>query len=88
MLNRKKKDEPEMIEVTSYSDEELKSIEGAQPEQELFSEAPWKGTVNVYICNTCTHCTMKKDDIILHVVSHFPEAERSAMLDKLLKENK
>lgn len=94
MLNPKKKNEEsqERTEITSAADSEVKATteyESALPEpSEAYSTAQWRGTLNVYICNICMHCSMHEDDMKIHVVSHYPEAQRAGILDKLVKENK
>lgn len=57
-----------------------------KPEVKQFEKVLWKGIVPVYRCMTCGHCENKKDDIILHAVSHAPEKERSKLFEKLVKE--
>jgi len=54
-----------------------------------FTEFLWKGVLPGYRCSTCSHCESgagSKDRIILHILNHEPEAERNALLDKLIKE--
>ena len=93
MLDRKKKFrdevppediETEKIDVTSLSDTEPKSIDA--PAQPLYQKVHWKGNTYTHVCTKCFTNIFDQDDMILHVVKHFPDSQQPAMLDKLLKE--
>lgn len=51
-----------------------------------FEKRQWAGAKDVYHCNFCGEDRDKKDEIILHILDHAPEKDRSALLDKLTKE--
>jgi hypothetical protein len=51
-----------------------------------FTILPWKGGLEVYRCLQCSLDSVSKDDMALHIVSHAPEAERSLLLDQIMKE--
>ncbi len=52
----------------------------------LYRPAMWAGTVPTFRCETCGSCEPDEGNIILHVLSHVPENERDALLEKLTKE--
>jgi hypothetical protein len=51
-----------------------------------FTEHLWKGKVRVWRCVRCGHNENTRDDIVLHVVAHYPVAERTSALERLMKE--
>jgi hypothetical protein len=54
---------------------------------EHFSRVLWKETLEVFKCETCGDNRNDIDEIRLHVLTHYPEDEREAMLEVLLQEN-
>jgi hypothetical protein len=48
----------------------------------LYIPVMWAGVREVFKCQTCLHCADTKDEMITHA----PEGEKSALLEKLLKE--
>lgn len=56
-----------------------------QPAKEYYTLQSWKGKVDVYMCSQCAACITKEDDMILHVVGHYPEPEKSRLLDELVQ---
>jgi len=46
----------------------------------------WAGVKEVYSCTKCKWQEDKKDDAILHYLSHYPKEERNTILDRLVKE--
>ena len=74
---------------------------GAKPEVKIYKkrkvavevkkEAPykvlmWAGVKEVYACTKCKWQEDKKDDAILHYLSHYPKRDRNKILDNLIKE--
>jgi hypothetical protein len=46
----------------------------------------WAGVKKVYACTKCDWQEDKKDDAIMHYLSHFEREERDTILDILVKE--
>jgi len=61
----------------------------AEPSDEpTFVTRRWKGVLDVYECQVCFRQFNLRDDVILHVVAHYPEAEQETALDRFMKEYK
>jgi hypothetical protein len=63
-------------------------VEDVKPEarREFWQVTSWKGVKNVLKCKNCGHCEDDKDQMILHVITHFPKSEQEEMFNKLVKE--
>ena len=46
----------------------------------------WAGVKTVYVCRSCGRQEDDEDDMILHILSHFPENEKESLLNILIKE--
>lgn len=51
----------------------------------LWTETLWAGVKPVLKCEVCGEFRDSEDEIILHVVSHYPEDQRNQILDQLVK---
>jgi len=47
----------------------------------------WAGVKDVYMCKMCGEYRDSKDDMITHIVDHYPTNEQNQILDQLVKEN-
>ena len=79
--------EPEIIETVT----EKAIVIDVKPEarREFWEVTKWKGVVDVLKCRNCGHCESgedKKDQMILHVITHFPKSEQDKLFNKLVKE--
>lgn len=97
-MARTKKDKPEKVE--EKQDEQpveaeikaQKDVEAAAPPQEVekkktyFDVLMWKGVKEVYRCAECGRQHDHKDDLILHIINHYPPDKRMAVMNELLKE--
>jgi hypothetical protein len=57
--------------------------------REFWEVTKWKGVMDVLKCKNCGHSESgedKKDQMILHVITHFPKSEQNKMFEKLVKE--
>jgi len=62
-------------------------IKYVKPVQEKpYTVRMWAGVKEVYACTKCDWQEDKKDDAVLHYLSHYPKNERSQILDRLVKE--
>ncbi len=75
--------EPEKIEAKAPE-----SVQETKPAEEkvYYTKEYWKKDIYVYRCAVCGHCENKKDNIILHVLTHVPECDKNKVLDILAKE--
>lgn len=68
----------------------LKVAVKAEPEvkeSHTFSVVDWKGKVKVFVCETCNFSTStSRDDMVLHIVGHYPESMQESVLTELMKE--
>ena len=71
-----KKPEPKKVEPV---------VKKAEPKKPLFTEVKWKGIKKVYRCEKCGWNEDTKDQMILHVLEHFPVPEREKILERLVK---
>ena len=75
----------EMIDVSSHSDKPgTKFTPGIL--RPLFLPTLWNGILPTFRCESCGYCDESKDEMILHVLTHVPERDRNALLDRLTKE--
>jgi hypothetical protein len=77
---------PEIETVT-----EKAIVADVKPEarREFWEVTKWKGVMDVYKCKNCGHSESgedKKDQMILHVITHFPKSEQDNLFNKLVKE--
>ena len=77
---------PEIEAVT-----EKAIVADVKPEvrREFWEVTKWKGVMDVLKCKNCGHSESgedKKDQMILHVVTHFPKSEQEKLFNKLVKE--
>jgi hypothetical protein len=92
MLDRKKKireelplpEDVEKIEVTTHQDKQPVFIDG--PMKKPYTKALWKNDTYTYVCNECQVNYSDEDDMIMHVIKHYPLADQSSVMDKLIKE--
>lgn len=54
------------------------------PPTKPYERVMWKNVVPVFKCSSCGHCENIEDDVIMHVLTHAPEAGRDKLLDKLM----
>jgi hypothetical protein len=54
--------------------------------REYWQVTTWKGVKDVLKCKNCGHFEDDKDQMILHVITHFPKSEQEKMFNKLVKE--
>lgn len=82
-------DKKESIEVTEAAQApfEEEVHEFAEPIEEKADYEPrsWKDVLIVYHCNHCGTDMTSEDNMKLHIVKHYPEAEQNSVLDKLTK---
>ncbi|PKO03042.1 MAG: hypothetical protein CVU43_04485 [Chloroflexi bacterium HGW-Chloroflexi-5] len=78
-------DEPEYVEQV---EEPVKTESSKQPEDTskpvLWEEVTWAGVKKVFRCVKCGEFRDTKDDMIMHVVSHFPEEKQNQIFDQLV----
>jgi len=79
--------EPAIIETV----EQKAIVADVKPEvrREYWVTTKWKGVMDVLKCKNCGHCESgddKKDQMILHVITHFPKSEQEKLFNKLVKE--
>lgn len=51
-----------------------------------FTREMWKGVKEVFKCARCGQFRNTRDEMIEHVLLHFPKSEQESILEKLLKE--
>jgi hypothetical protein len=83
------------IEATPVMDIETVTekaiVADVKPEvrREYWEVTKWKGVMDVLKCRNCGHSESgedKKDQMILHVITHFPKSEQEKLFNKLVKE--
>jgi len=79
--------EPAIIETVT----EKAIVADVKPEarREFWEVTKWKGVMDVLKCRNCGHSESgedKKDQMILHVITHFPKSEQDKLFNKLVKE--
>lgn len=52
----------------------------------LYKRVIWKHVKEVFQCVACDACRDEVDDIILHVILHYPKAEQETIFNQLIKE--
>jgi ferredoxin len=78
-----KSQEPE-VEPKKVDEPEVEPKK-AKVEKLLYEEVMWKGVKKVYRCIECGWCEDEKDDMVLHVLYHFPVLERDKILERMVK---
>lgn len=51
-----------------------------------FTSVMWKGVKEVFKCATCGECRDTRDEIVEHVLLHFPKGEQERIFEELMKE--
>jgi len=79
-----------IMEVETVTEKAEKVVD-VKPEarREFWEVTKWKGKIDVYKCKNCGHSESgedKKDQMILHVITHFPKSEQDKLFNKLVKE--
>lgn len=59
---------------------------GGEKAQVYFTREMWKGVKEVFKCARCGAFRDTRDEMIEHVLLHFPKSEQESILEKLLKE--
>jgi len=59
--------------------------EVAQPKP-FYTLAMWAGVLPIYKCSSCGLDANNEDDMILHILKHYPELQRYEILNNALKE--
>lgn len=54
--------------------------------EDYIEQRLWAGVKTVYVCRSCGRQEDDEDDMILHILSHFPEDEKESLLNILIKE--
>ena len=91
-MGYKKKESKSKVEMSQAGEKpEVKTYKKSKVVVEVKKEAPykvlmWAGVKEVYACTKCKWQEDKKDDAILHYLSHYPKRDRNRILDNLIKE--
>jgi len=72
-------DRPEQADLSPETGKE-------EPKPVYYTKQPWKGVMYVFTCTACKTFRTQEDEIILHVLEHYPKAEQPALLEKLISE--
>ena len=72
------RDKPEVIKGKAV----IESLRAEKP----YSVRLWAGKIPVYVCNRCKVQMDSEDQIILHVVKHYPKNQQNDVFDFLVKE--
>jgi len=75
-----------MHDAGSNSQDSLKETQGEKPEVNAYEMKHWGGTIYIAVCSFCGKQADSEDDMILHVLNHYPGKDRDKILDKLVKE--
>jgi hypothetical protein len=59
---------------------------GEEGKQSHFEIVKWKGVKDVFKCSRCETCRDTRDEMVEHVLLHFPANEREAIFEELMKE--
>jgi len=59
---------------------------GGEKSEVYFTREMWKGVKEVLKCAKCGQFRNTRDEMIEHVLLHFPKSEQESILEKLLKE--
>jgi hypothetical protein len=82
--------EEDLILPAGYLDAPAQELVGNIPTitESLFETVLWKNTIPVWKCVKCDSFRNKdqKDEFILHILTHYSDEEKEAVLDRLLKE--
>ena len=84
-LNKAEISEQETPEAGRIEPEVIES-ERSPTYDDYIEKRLWAGVKTVYVCRSCGRQEDDEDDMILHILSHFPENEREKILDILVKD--
>lgn len=65
---------------------EERHLERGEKKVVYFTREMWKGVKEVLKCAKCGEFRDTRDEMIEHVLLHFPKSEQESILEKLLKE--
>lgn len=54
-------------------------------DKEPYTSRLWAGRLTVYFCNLCNAQDRQEDNMIMHVLGHFPEDSRETLLEILIE---
>ena len=63
--------------------EKVRKIEKPKP---LYEKRMWHGLIPVYVCLQCETSNNNLDDLKTHILGHYPDAQKEAILERLIKE--
>lgn len=67
--------------------EPLETAEAAsEPQPKYFTRAMWKNTLEVFKCVRCSEFRNTKDEMIDHILLHYPREEQERVLEELVLE--
>jgi len=72
--------------LQKYDLETPKAVVKTEVKHEPYKVLMWAGVKKVYACTKCDWQEDKKDDAIMHYLSHFDKSKRNKILDELVKE--
>jgi len=53
---------------------------------DFIEKRQWAGIRQIYVCRSCGRQEDSEDDMILHILTHFPVDERESILNTLVKD--
>lgn len=74
-------------EVTTNLKQPRKAVIESLTAPGSYSVRMWRGKIPVYVCDFCGLQRDSKDDMILHVVGHYPKNKQEKVFDYLVKDN-
>ena len=60
--------------------------QGNKPEVKDYEMRMWSGVIPVFVCSKCGRQMDSEDDMMLHIVGHYPKEEREIVLNRLVKD--
>ena len=82
-----------MIDIEAKKDidkkpppKKVKTVRKIEKPRPLYEKRKWHGIIPVYVCLQCETSNNDLDDLKTHILSHYPRAQREAVLEKLIKE--
>lgn len=80
------KDGSKADKIERLQDKIYIETQGETPEVKDYEMRLWAGKIYVYVCSHCGRQYDDRDKLFMHILGHYPENEREAVLDRLLKE--